>query len=598
MGRNLSSLKLRQNGNQQKRESKKEIKKIANTQPKKHDSESSSLIYPNGDTAFKSILSARFCSAIWLHITDCDETFNYWEPTHYLVFGKGLQTWEYSPEFALRSYTYLLIHAVPAKIYQKLFNPNPLLIFYFVRCLLGLLCSFVEVYFYKAVCREFGVHVGRMCLAFQLFAAGMFISSTAFLPSSFAMYMLCTACAAWWTEKYEFAIFATALGSLLGWPFAALLGVPIALDMLFVKKLYRTFLQWSAISAIAILVPMVIIDSMHFGKLVIAPWNIVKYNILGGAGPNLYGTEPFSYYLVNGFLNFNFVWVLALSTPAALVLSHYFVPSRNKSTLTLPHYISLSPLFLWLVIFFTQPHKEERFLFPVYPLICLCSSITLDIVQKLFFRVWSYIKTFPQGTHYLDTTSFIMIGTFIITSLLGLARVYALYTNYHAPLDIFMELNRYPGEGKIPETAAINVCLGKDWHRYPNSFFLPNTNWNVRFIKSEFDGMLPAPYSQTENGTKIIHSHFNDKNQEEPSLYFDIAKCHFLVDLNLGRESVLEPIYANKKDQWRVIKSIKFLNVEKSHRFFRAFYIPFISDRYLTYGTMHLLQTIKQSRIK
>lgn len=116
---------------------------------RKIEPEHSNLAYPSGDTAFKAILSARFCAAIWSHVTDCDETYNYWEPTHYLVFGKGLQTWEYSPVYALRSYTYLLIHTLPAIIYHKLLQPNPILIFYFMRCLLGLLCSFAEVYFYK-----------------------------------------------------------------------------------------------------------------------------------------------------------------------------------------------------------------------------------------------------------------------------------------------------------------------------------------------------------------------------------------------------------------------------------------------------------------
>ncbi|CAG2065990.1 unnamed protein product, partial [Timema podura] len=38
------------------------------------------IVFPKGDTAFKALLSARFCAAIWSHITDCDETFNYWEP--------------------------------------------------------------------------------------------------------------------------------------------------------------------------------------------------------------------------------------------------------------------------------------------------------------------------------------------------------------------------------------------------------------------------------------------------------------------------------------------------------------------------------------
>lgn len=32
---------------------------------------------------------------------------------HYLLFGSGFQTWEYSPVYALRSYYYLLLHAAP-----------------------------------------------------------------------------------------------------------------------------------------------------------------------------------------------------------------------------------------------------------------------------------------------------------------------------------------------------------------------------------------------------------------------------------------------------------------------------------------------------
>ena len=41
-------------------------------------------------------------------IMDCDEVYNYWEPLHYLLYGTGLQTWEYANEYALRTYAYLL----------------------------------------------------------------------------------------------------------------------------------------------------------------------------------------------------------------------------------------------------------------------------------------------------------------------------------------------------------------------------------------------------------------------------------------------------------------------------------------------------------
>lgn len=156
-----------------------------------------------------------------------------------------------------------------------------------------------------------------------------------------------------------------------------------------------------------------------------------------------------------------------------------------------------------------------------------------------------------------------------------------------------IDVNRYPLEAKVPDKAQVNVCLGKDWHRYPSSFFLPNKNWQVRFIKSEFDGMLPAPFAEENNATMIVHDYFNDQNKEAPSLYFDINKCHFLLDLNAGRETVLEPNYASKTDRWKVLKSYPFLLAEKSNSFFRAFFVPFVGEKFLTYGNFSLLQSTK-----
>ena len=110
---------------------------------------------------------------------------------------------------------------------------------------------------------------------------------------------------------------------------------------------------------------------------------------------------------------------MALLTPVAVVLGHFFLPLKNRSTLYLPYWLSVSPLFLWLVVFMVQPHKEERFLFPIYPMVCLCGAITVDIVQKLFFRVWNMVKSVPHGTHYLDVTMFIMISTIAVTGALS-----------------------------------------------------------------------------------------------------------------------------------------------------------------------------------
>ncbi|KAK7864504.1 hypothetical protein R5R35_003118 [Gryllus longicercus] len=553
------------------------------------------IIYPTGDIAFKVLLSARFCAAIWSHITDCDETFNYWEPTHYLLFGKGFQTWEYSPDYALRSYMYLLIHVIPAWAYHKLLQPNRLLIFYFTRCLLGLLCAACEVYFYKSVCREFGVQIGRVTLAFMVFGAGMFISSTAFLPSTFSMYMCLVSMGAWFHRKYELAVFTTALSAFLSWPFAALLGVPIAIDMVFYRKEVFKFVQWSCISTAIVLIPMVKMDSSYFGRLVVAPYNIIHYNIFSH-GPDLYGTESWTFYFINGFLNFNFAFIGALLMPFLLILVWGLVPSKPRHAGCLPYVLSLLPLYLWMAVFFFQPHKEERFLFPAYPLVCLCGAVAVDCVQKLCYRFALPRPRQRSGSaprHYLHSTAPLLAVAVAVCAALGVARALALYNGYHAPLDVFMELNSLNAEYNMASKKTINVCMGKEWHRFPSSFFLPGDNWQLQFLQSEFRGQLPKPFSSQHNGTAIIPSHMNNLNKEEPSRYFDVNQCHFLVDLDLGVETEREPNYSQQKNQWTIHKSIPFLNAAKSHQFFRAFYVPYFSNLYCTYASYNLLISSK-----
>ena len=91
------------------------------------------------------MLNARLAAAYWSVISDCDETFNYWEPTHRALHGSGMQTWEYSPVYALRSHLYVLSHAVPAKLFSLVFAPPKMWEFYFIRAVLALVCTASEV---------------------------------------------------------------------------------------------------------------------------------------------------------------------------------------------------------------------------------------------------------------------------------------------------------------------------------------------------------------------------------------------------------------------------------------------------------------------
>ncbi|XP_019345700.2 alpha-1,2-mannosyltransferase ALG9 isoform X1 [Alligator mississippiensis] len=516
---------------------------------------------PEGSTAFKCLISARFCAALLSNVSDCDETFNYWEPMHYLVYGKGFQTWEYSPAYAVRSYAYLWLHALPALFHARVLQTNKVLIFYFLRCLLAFVSCVCELYFYKAVCKKFGLHVSRLMLAFLVLSTGMFCSAAAFLPSSFCMYTTVIAMTGWYMDKTSIAVLGVAAGAIMGWPFSAALGLPIAFDLLIMKQRWKSFLNWCLVSLILFLVPLVVVDSYYYGKLVVAPLNIVLYNVFTPHGPDLYGTEPWSFYFVNGFLNFNVAFVLALLALPLTYLMERLLQKFHVQNLGRPYWLTLAPMYLWIMIFFSQPHKEERFLFPIYPLICLCGAVALSALQKCYHFVFQRYRL----EHYTVSSNWLALGTVFLFGLLSLSRSVALFKGYHGPLDLYPEFHRIatdPTIHTVPEGRPTHVCVGKEWYRFPSSFLLPD-NWQLQFIPSEFRGQLPKPFAKGPVATRIIPTDMNDQNREEPSRYIDISKCHYLVDLDAATETLREPRYSSNKEEWVTIAYKPFLDASR-----------------------------------
>uniref|UniRef100_A0A4W2GFI5 Mannosyltransferase n=2 Tax=Bos TaxID=9903 RepID=A0A4W2GFI5_BOBOX len=551
---------------------------------------------PEGSTAFKCLLSARLCAALLSNISDCDETFNYWEPTHYLIYGKGFQTWEYSPAYAIRSYAYLLLHAWPAAFHARILQTNKILVFYFLRCLLAFVSCICELYFYKAVCKKFGLHVSRMMLAFLVLSTGMFCSSSAFLPSSFCMYTTLIAMTGWYMDKTSFAVLGVAAGAILGWPFSAALGLPIAFDLLIMKQRWKSFFHWSLVALVLFLVPVVGIDSYYYGKLVIAPLNIVLYNVFTPHGPDLYGTEPWYFYLINGFLNFNVVFALAVLVLPLTSLMEYLLQRFHVQNLGHPYWLTLAPMYIWFIIFFIQPHKEERFLFPVYPLICLCGAVALSALQKCYHFVFQRYRL----EHYTVTSNWLALGTLFLFGLLSFSRSVALFRGYHGPLDLYPEFYRIatdPTIHSVPEGRPVNVCVGKEWHRFPSSFLLPD-NWQLQFIPSEFRGQLPKPFAEGPLATRTVPTDMNDQNLEEPSRYIDISKCHYLVDLDTMRETPREPKYSSNREEWINLAYRPFLDASRSSRLLRAFYVPFLSDQYTVYANYTILKPRKAKQTR
>lgn len=190
-------------------------------------------------TAFCVFLSVNLLASIYAPIQDCDEVFNYWEPTHYIAHGFGLQTWEYSPQYAIRSWLYALIHAIPSKIAAPLVSKK-VFEFYIVRGVLGLMCAGCETRLFSTISRAMNPRIAVIFLLAMVSSSGMFHASVAYLPSSFAMYTAMMGAAAFMDgkdgSKTTEGITWFGIGATVGWPFSAALILPFVPDELVYLK--------------------------------------------------------------------------------------------------------------------------------------------------------------------------------------------------------------------------------------------------------------------------------------------------------------------------------------------------------------------------
>ncbi len=577
-------------------------------------------------------LAANLISAAYSPIEDCDETFNYWEPTHYLSHGYGLQTWEYSPQYAIRSWLYVAIHAIigsfrhllpfPAKVRLLTVLPRPLANwlplkvaeFYYIRYILAFSCAVAQTQLFRVITITLNPRIAMFFLISMIFSPGMFRASTAYLPSSFAMYTTMFGMAAFinWRGGLKTAqgIFWFAVGGILGWPFSVALAVPFLVEeVIFAAVSSRDALPDTVMRFIRGIVASLLVLAAEFGvssyfydKTALVPLNIVLYNVFAGEGrgPNIYGTEPWHFYIRNLLLNFNIWFILALASLPLFLLMKLFSRDRQSATTGLRTVIFMSPFYLWLAIFTLQPHKEERFMYPAYPALCLNAAMALHIVLAHLGHSdpRTLIGKIPASLKLL-----LVVSTMLGAINLGLSRMYGMYEAYHAPMSIYSKLNAPQFENMT--APGRTVCYGKDWYRFPTSYFLPQ-GMKAKFIKSDFDGLLPGEFAEASKGsgfgwragTWMMPSGMNDKNEEDMGKYTDVRNCNFLVDTYFPGNDPTEHEKAFMLDtvNWEIVKCEPFLDVQRTHVLARTLWLPVDVPGYRrAYGQHCLFKRMERS---
>lgn len=269
-----------------------------------------------------------------------------------------------------------------------------------------------------------------------------------------------------------------------------------------------------------------VIDAFFYRQFVVVPWRLVFYNIFAGKdrGPDIFGTEPYHYYLRNLLLNFNVWFVLAVAVVPLVILQSRFRERNTMKQTLLRTWVFISPFYIWMAIFTLQPHKEERFMYPAYPFLALNAAIGLHIIltyvgstnpKELIGRISAKLKLA------------LILSAIVLSINIGLLRIVGTVTAYRAPLEIYEAL-----EPRGVARPGDTVCFGKDWYRFPSSYFLPN-GMRAKFIKSEFSGLLPGEFNEAKTGfgfypgTWLIPPGMNDRNEEDPGKYVGEVKMEW-----------------------------------------------------------------------
>jgi hypothetical protein len=223
----------------------------------------------------------------------------------------------------------------------------------------------------------------------------------------------------------------------------------------------------------------------------------------------LYGVEPLSYYLVNLAAQLQ-CRRAARRAGAALRRCERLSTARGAAHAV----VHLSPAYVWLAIMLPQPHKEERFLFVVYPLLCLCS-------RRRFVRAVSPLASDAHARTPWRPSRLCV---------LSVSRSASLVLNYRAPLVVWRTLPRCRS---TVAAEPVNVCVGQEWHRFPASFFLPNDRVRCATSKPAFTVVAQAVCTVSARHLRSAERHESLQSRGTRPLRAARFDCDYLVDLSL-----------------------------------------------------------------
>lgn len=221
----------------------------------------------------------------------------------------------------------------------------------------------------------------------------------------------------------------------------------------------------------------------------------------------------------------------------------------------------------------------------------------------------------------------------MLTTLLSLARIVAIQTNFRAPMTLMLHFqyselpalaiynypHHYPTlnltnfqhspeqiDVSILEQKNLTLCYGPEWYRFPSSFLVPDVV-RTEFIKTDLGIQLPKHF--VERRSEVPESRqslkkrleiartspigYNDQNIEEMDRYVSEDDCSYIIDLDFpDRRKATGQIPLFDPKTWERVLCEDYLDSERSPISTRTFSFPTFSAMN-SYGDFCLLRNKK-----
>lgn len=251
---------------------------------------------------------------------------------------------------------------------------------------------------------------------------------------------------------------------------------------------------------------------------------------------------------------------------------------------------------------FLRLHKEEWFLFPIYPMSSFGTTIAMDrILSASEFLVLAFTSTNRGERGCLESNYRFIVGliALVVLAIISILLSMTLHHHYHALLDLYQRLFTHLSQVQPPLVGmtSITCAWGANGKGSPPPFFSPPST--IRILKVVLWGSaFSTLYFLWIQGSKSWCASWSiyDVDREEMNRYLSIKDCTFVIEmvsrgLLAHSNEILECLQNMATDttgSWSLLLLLCYLNAEFTSPLHRTLYLPFGRGNNVVYKKYNL----------